>query len=153
MNREDIDVYIIFSGDGHFSSVSQFLRSKLKKTVGIYGIKDAFSQQLKNTASWIKELPGEDEKMRLYYSSILNNLHHLESGNTPEKTIYPTFRATVEAVTKYYKMPYSEVRSALSDMIEKGYISQKDIVTGGKALRILDIDWKKAAQDGIWDKK
>ena len=153
MNRDDIEVYIIFSGDGHFSSVAQFLRSKLKKTVGIYGIKDSFSQQLKNTATWTRELPAEDEKLRGYYSAILNNLQHLEEENTKGKKIYPTFRATVEAVTRYYKLPYKEVRAALCDMIDKGYIAQKDIVTGGKSLRILDIDWKKAIRDGIWSKK
>ena len=153
MNRHDIDVYIIFSGDGHFSSVAQFLRTKHKKTFGIYGIKDAFSQQLKNTATWTKELPGDDENRQEYYCAILNNLDHLKAGNKNGKIVYPTFRATVEAVTKHYRLPYKEVRAALSDMIEKGYIAQKEIVTEGKNLRILDIDWKKATRDGIWDKK
>lgn len=37
--RSDIDTFIIFSGDGHFSSVVSFLKTKCRKEVGIYGVK------------------------------------------------------------------------------------------------------------------
>jgi uncharacterized LabA/DUF88 family protein len=153
MSRYDIDVYIIFSGDGHFPSVAQFLRGKLKKTVGIYGVKDAFSQQLKNTATWIREIPDDTEKLRGYYYPILENIHHLEANNVGGKIVYPTFRATVEAVTKYYKLPYKEVRDALAEMVDSGYISQKEIITEGKELRTLEVDWNKVRADGIWNHK
>ena len=153
MTRNDIEVYIIFSGDGHFASAVQFLRGKLGRTVGVYGVKDAFSQQLQSTATWVREIPDETEKLRGYYFPILKNIHHLESNNLDGRVVYPTFRATVEAVTKHYKLPYKEVRGALAEMIEREYISQKDIRTDGKELKILEVDWKKAANDGIWNFK
>lgn len=51
------DVFIIFSGDGHFSSAASFLVNRCGKTVAVYGIRDCLSTQLKNTASVTVEWP------------------------------------------------------------------------------------------------
>ena len=47
MTRKDIDTFIIFTGDGHFSSVVRFIINQCHKKVGIYGITGALSFQLK----------------------------------------------------------------------------------------------------------
>lgn len=56
---EDTDVFIIFSGDGHFSSVASFLVNRCEKTVVVYGVRDCLSNQLANTASIAIEWPEE----------------------------------------------------------------------------------------------
>lgn len=57
----DTDVFIIFSGDGHFSSVASFLVNRCNKTVAVYGVRDCLSTQLKNTASIASEWPLEED--------------------------------------------------------------------------------------------
>ena len=57
MKSKDIGTFILFSGDGHFNSVCSFLISQLGKKVGVYAIRGAMSNQLKNTASWVELLP------------------------------------------------------------------------------------------------
>ena len=37
-DRDDIDVFVIFTGDGHFTSVASFLKNKCKKEVEIYAV-------------------------------------------------------------------------------------------------------------------
>ena len=54
---DNTDVFIIFSGDGHFSSAASFLVNRCGKTVAVYGIRDCLSTQLKNTASVTVEWP------------------------------------------------------------------------------------------------
>ena len=81
MTANDIDVFIIFSGDGHFSSVVSFLSNKLKKTVGIYGVKGAVSGTLRSTATWLVEIPIEDQTRSLCYKTILMNLKSLEDAH------------------------------------------------------------------------
>ena len=56
---DDTDVFIIFSGDGHFSSVASFLVNRCEKKVVVYGVHDCLSTQLANTASVAFEWPAE----------------------------------------------------------------------------------------------
>lgn len=56
---DDTDVFIIFSGDGHFSSVASFLVNRCEKKVVVYGVRDCLSNQLANTASVAFEWPAE----------------------------------------------------------------------------------------------
>jgi len=53
---ENIDAFIIFSGDGHFSSVVSFIRNRVGKEVGVYAVKGALSSQLRNSASYAEEV-------------------------------------------------------------------------------------------------
>ncbi|MBQ7719594.1 MAG: NYN domain-containing protein, partial [Clostridia bacterium] len=68
VSRPDIDVYVIFTGDGHFSSAVSFIMNRLNKPVVIYAVRDALSQQLRNTASEVFEVPavGVSERRGLF---------------------------------------------------------------------------------------
>ena len=149
INRSDIDAFIIFSGDGHFSSVVSFLCNRCRKEVGVYGVREAVSSQLKNTATWVKEIPVPEEtgSMIGYYYPILQNLKQLEDRPKPS---YPAFKTTCEYVAKYYNLEEEAVRAAMTEMINKGYIYQKDVLVSGRQLRVLYVIWKKAIDDGIW---
>lgn len=66
MTKKNIDTFIIFTGDGHFTSVVRFIINQCRKKVGIYGITGATSSQLKASASWCRELPSDSEIFRTY---------------------------------------------------------------------------------------
>lgn len=56
-----IQQYIIFTGDGHFSNVSAFLKNFEDKVVGIYAVQGTLSQQLRQSASWVEIIEPEGE--------------------------------------------------------------------------------------------
>ena len=150
INRKDVDAFIIFSGDGHFSSVVSFLANRCRKEVGVYGVRDALSSQLKNTATWVKELPSQEDAMIGYYYPILQNLKQLEERPKPS---YPAFRTTCEYVAKYYNLNEESVKAAMTDLINKGYVYQKDVQVSNRQLRVLYVIWKKVIEDGIWNEE
>lgn len=152
MTSSDIDTFIIFSGDGHFSSVVSFLSIKLGKNVGIYGVRDAISNQLKNSASWVIELPSKNAEHLEYYQMILRNLKKLEQTNEGKKRKHrPAFWPTVEAVTKVNNADKEKVAAALRQMIEDGYIYQTTQRIRTKTIKVLNVDWKKVEKDGIFE--
>lgn len=93
----NVEVYIIFTGDGHFTSVTTFLKNRLHKKVVVYGVRESFSSALKQAASeWI-ELPSERSVYIANYRSILQYIAYL---NVHGKGFQPTFWGVIEAVSK-----------------------------------------------------
>ena len=70
LTSDDTDVFILLTGDGHFSSAVSFLKNIYSKEVGIYGVKDAISNQLQNCASWTIEVPYKDQELYKCYFLI-----------------------------------------------------------------------------------
>ncbi len=147
INRSDIDTFIIFSGDGHFSSVVTYLCTRCGKEVGVYGIRDAVSNQLKSVASWVKELPSAETRLQGFFYPVLQNLKQLEKRKKPS---YPSFKATCEYVSRYYDLDSADVDKAMQEMLRLGYLTQSQIQVDGKTLRVLKADWQLAVADGIW---
>lgn len=151
MTSNDIDVFILFTGDGHFNSVANFLISQLGKTVGIYGVRDAVSNQLRNTASWTVMLPSEFDKQIVYYRMILRNLKLIED-NPSKKRSYPSFMPTVENVSRINNVPTAIISDSLRELIEKGYINQvQEKAYGTHLMKVLRVDWNKCRHDGVFD--
>lgn len=154
LSSHDIHAFIIFSGDGHFSSVASFLKNQCGKTVGVYGIKNAVSGQLKNTASWCVELPEDrkEEENKKYYDMILKNLKYLEVNNRGKKKLYPTFWGTVDAVAGYYNVNKDTVTKALRELIDRNYIYQtEEKIDAKKSIKILNVDWALTAREGVYE--
>lgn len=147
INRNDVDTFIIFSGDGHFSSVVTYLCNRRGREVGVYGIRDAVSSQLKNTATWVKELPSSEDRLKGFYYPILQNLKQLELRPKPS---FPSFKSTCEYVARYYELKEQDVRAAMLEMLDRGYLIQTEKNVSGRQLRVLKADWEKATDDGIW---
>lgn len=146
--RSNIDTFIIFSGDGHFSSVVSFLKTKCRKEVGIYGVKGAISQTLRNAADWAIEVSGVDQEFLERAKMILGNLKALQDARGKKK-VRITFWATAEAVAKSYGVDKNEIADALRKLLEKGYLSQRYIRSGTKSVKVIDIDWDKCKKDGL----
>ena len=77
MTKKNIDTFIIFTGDGHFTSVVRFIINQCRRKVGIYGVTGATSSQLKASASWCRELPSDSEIYKTYYKFIVDNFNYL----------------------------------------------------------------------------
>lgn len=149
MFDRNVDAFVLFTGDAHFSSVVSFLVNRCGKEVGVYGVKDSFSQQLKNTASWFVEVtkPVSENPHEVYYKMLFSSLANAESKN--RKNAKPTFQKTVTIVANYHKVPVKDVQKALEKMIEQQYIIRER--TGkSKPSDPLVINWKRCAQNPLF---
>ena len=150
MMRRDIDTFIIFTGDGHFSSVVRFIINQCKKQVGIYGVTNALSAQLKLSASFYHEIPSDSEVYQTDYKLIAQNFDYLtvhrEFGinSTPEKI--------VERISAKHKIEKVEIAKALCQMLDDGYI-YKAIVKDEKhgKLSVLKPNWELLSRDKLWN--
>ncbi len=152
-NSPDISVFLLFSGDGHFNSVTNYLISQLRKTVGVYAVRGAMSTQLRNTASWVELVPKIEDPHLAVYRMILKNLKNLQANaEASGKKLYPSFWATVESVARLNGLRRKDVAEALRSLLEKGYASQNEVtLSEGKKIQTLVVDWKKCKNDGIWN--
>ena len=74
MFAKDIDTFIIFTGDGHFTSVVKFLTNTCKKEVIVYAVRDCLSGMLKSAASKYIEIPTSEEIENMRISMVVNYL-------------------------------------------------------------------------------
>ena len=143
----DIDTYIIFSGDAHFQSVVNYLIQKCGKKVVAYGIKNAFSNQLKLIASEAVELPASEQILEGLYPLIVKNMDYV-SGKF---TIIPTYAATARTLAKEYDIPEELFRAALTDMLEKGLLcTKKQRVGFNQFVSVISANWEALVEAGLW---
>ena len=150
MTGGNIDTYIIFSGDGHFSSVVNFLCVKQEKKVGIYAVRDAVSTTLRNAATWLVEVPLVDRAAMHNYRLIVGNLAALEDAQKKKnKKARAAFWPTVEAVSRQYGVDRDEIADALRQLIDREYVYQTSERIGSKTIKILLVNRDKAKKDGL----
>lgn len=156
MSGSDLSAFIIFSGDGHFSSVASFLRNQCKKTMVVYGVRRAMSSQLRNTASICVEIPNDDkaeDPRQPYFDMIFGNLRFLEDNNRGTQKLYPTFWGTVDAVAAYYNSNRDDVTDAMRYLLERDYIYQTDeTVEPRKTIKVIRVNWELAEREGVYRK-
>ncbi len=144
-----IDAYVIFTGDGHFSSVVSFLMNKCGKEVGIYAVKNAVSTQLSSRATYTRLVPDVSDYERKYRQMVLRSLKALYDKNRGKK-VYPTFNGTVEAAAKYNKVKREAVEEALRGLIRDGYIYQtKETLKNKETLKLIRVNWKAVSRDKL----
>ncbi len=132
---DDIDCFVLFSGDGHFSSVTSFLKNIYGKQVGIYAINGSFSHQLQETSSWSVTLPTEESIMGRYYSLLLEELRKSNVMYTESKLI--------SAVCNEHKHEKaSNLKTALDKLISEKVITTRKI--NDKKGAALFVDWDAA---------
>ncbi|MBE7058627.1 MAG: NYN domain-containing protein [Ruminococcaceae bacterium] len=147
VTNRDIEMFIIFSGDGHFSSAAAFIRNFCNKQVGVYGVKNCISKNLSNSADWTVEVPLESEENENIYNLIFSSLKiTMNKGNKQ-----PTFMKTVESISAKYYVPAAKVKKCVIELIDKGYIIQTTETTKQHdSIRVIRPDWKKIKKDGVW---
>ena len=149
MTRKDIDTFIIFTGDGHFSSVVRFIINQCHKKVGIYGITNALSSQLKLSASWYHEIPSDSENYITYYKIIAQTFDYLTVHR--EFGINATPEKIVERISRKHSIEKVEIAKALCQMLDEGYI-YKAVVKDEKhgKVSILKPNWELLSRDKLW---
>ncbi len=137
LSSDDIEVFILFSGDGHFSSVTSFLKNFYHKQVVIYGVNGSFSKQLRETANTFYTLPTEQDINDSFYKNIFDYLR------TSQK---PTYNDAVTAVLKSNRNASKQkIAQAMKTLMENDVISERAIKSSrGKKQTLLFVDWEKA---------
>lgn len=149
MTSKKTDTFIIFTGDGHFSSVVRFIINICHKKVGIYGITNALSSQLKSSASWYCEIPSDTDAYKTYYKMIADYMSYLtvhrEFG---EKS---TAEKIIERISTKGSIVKKNVSHALSQMIADGYLYKTPSANAkGKKITIIKANWELLERDKIW---
>lgn len=143
----DIDTYIIFSGDAHFQSVIKYLIQKREKKVVVYGIKNAFSNQLKLIASEAIELPASEQILTGLYPLIVKNMDYVAG----KSNIIPTFSATARTLAKKYGISEELFRAALAEMLDKGLLyTKKQRVGFNQFIPVISANWDTLVEAGLW---
>lgn len=138
---------ILFTGDGHFQSVVKYITQRLGRKVIVYGIKDAFSTQLKNVATEAIEVPAKEDVLKSYYPMIVSNLAYI----TEKVNIVPTFQGTTRAVANRNDVPEDLVHAALAEMITKGLVERGTQKVGfNKTIKTIHANWDALVEAGLW---
>lgn len=144
IDDKDIDTYIIFTGDGHFSSVVNFLKNKQKKEVGIYAVNDALSTQLSNVASWIKTVPSEEEVLAPYTKALIEYLKQ-HSGQKQTK------KAILQGANKSGRFNKNILEESLDNLVQEKYIDVRMAYTEKKgSVQAYIPNWEKIEESGIF---
>lgn len=145
--RPEIKTYILFTGDGHFQSVTKYLVQKLRKQVIIYGVLGATSARLKDVATEIHELPATHDVVLSHYKMVIQNMVYAS-----KRDIITTFRGTANAVAKRYDIPQTEAYATIRDMLDKGFLVWKQRrVDFNRTVKVIAADWEKLIQAGLWE--
>lgn len=135
----DVEQVVLFTGDGHFSSVASYLRNFCSKVVGVYGIDRAINKQLEMISDWCVRIPFVNEPYEECRRAILKNLKYVENH-----TKSATFTQTVRIVAENYYLPDDTVEAELKRMIEEGIVysvSERSRWDYKVMLNILKVNW------------
>jgi hypothetical protein len=146
---KEIETFILFTGDGHFSSVAAFLKNTLHKSVIVYGIQDTFSYALKSASTFWHEIPTQSKILLNCTDQILKYLALVEVN---ENRTLSTFKYTTQTVAQRTGLDRDIVHASLHQLIKQGYIEQRiRTLAFQKQLRVLAVNWDKTIRDGLWN--
>ncbi len=140
------DIFIIFTGDAHFDLAIKYLRD-IKKKVIVYGVKHSLSNKLKASANSYVEMPRSNQERQYYYDAILQSLYILK-----KRRKMATYSKTVENVSAHSGVSRERIQTALNDLMNNKYLNMTEKRYKGKKPKILEADWKRLREDGLWDK-
>lgn len=145
IDSEDIDVFILFSGDGHFSSVCSFIKNKVGKQLWVYGIRNSFSKQLQEIATKSCILPTKKELKRRYNRLILE-----EISSNEKKGISSERQKVLQTITPKIKGNQDEILKAMEELLVDGFLSERNILLSRKQRKkILFVDWSKVESERL----
>ena len=143
----EIETFILFTGDSHFLYAVKFLEQVCHKKVIIYGVKGAFSEQLKQIASKAIELPATEELMKNVYPLVIKDMYYVSS----RPNIVPSFMATARSIAGKNDLSEELVRAVLNQMISEGLLYTKNRrVDFNRSIPVLAPDWRKIEEEGLW---
>jgi competence protein ComGC len=138
IQNPSVQQYVLFTGDGHFSSVATFLKTFMDKIVGVYGIPGTLSHQLRECCSWSKLINMVDEEDEVYQMNLLRNFKSIE-----QKGLVATFRKTVEHAARVYGGNENKYELILREMITDGYVTRQAVTMNGNEFMSISPVWEK----------
>lgn len=145
--KNNTKVYVLFTGDAHFTKVVEYLK-ELGKKVMIYGVKYAFSNKLKSEATSYVEMPRQSQEKSHYNELVITSLYKQKLKNRSVVTYWKT----IQCVADYNKVPKDKVKMAVDNLIKQKYLYQEDKkVKRGKVIPVLIADWEKLSKDGFME--
>ncbi|MBQ8742694.1 MAG: NYN domain-containing protein [Clostridia bacterium] len=144
--KPEIKTFIIFTGDGHFSSVVSYLTAKCRKEVAIYAVREALSTQLKNSATYHFTLPDTEQYTQNVKRRIVNAVNELYIRHRSPR---PTFNATVDAISKSDGIPLESVSDAMRELLDSGCLFQRRVkMKDNKVIKVLTVNRTVAKAQG-----
>ena len=148
--KDNVGAYVIFTGDGHFSSAVSFLVTKCRKEVTVYAVRDACSKQLAECATDCRLLPDAERTETGTAGKILRSLAGVYDKNKgKKKKPCPTFWATVETVCRNEGLSRNEVADSLRTLMANGYVYQTKEKINSDMVKVLRVNWQKAREDRL----
>lgn len=151
VHNSDFDIYVLVTGDGHFTNFVAYTKNMRDREVGILAVKGSLSNQLREAASWVQEIAPDTGSCDELANKILKTIANAES-----KGIYPLFSKTVEVGSKYYAENQQKFAAILSQLIERGLITQEEKQVHNAqtdadiTLRVLNPNWELLKKNGYW---
>ena len=68
-----------------------------------------------------------------------------------DRCVIPTFRTTVDAVSKYNEVSPVLIETALEKMLELGYLYQKHTAISFNTVKTIAVKWDMLIRDGLYD--
>ena len=150
LTSKHIDVFILFTGDGHFSSVVNFLRTKCRKEVIVYGPGDATSSQLKKCADKFVSVPTKEDVERHRKKQIIAHIAQLLEEKTNPRILFST---TANTISAKYGIDAESARLLMHALIAEGALrARKQYFNNGKFAKILSLDTQKCQSLGYLKK-
>jgi len=144
--KDDSDVYILFTGDGHFSSVVRFLITKCHKTVGLFGVRDAISSQLREDVSWYIEMPDSTSTLSRLYPAVIDAYEQTQ----------PSVRRGIEGTRELVSLTAKAtgeredlIAKAITEMMRLHYLYEMD-ESKGIGQKTVHMNWERLVLDGLW---
>ena len=136
--KKSPDVFIIFTGDGHFDLAVKYLR-ELNKKVIIYAVKFALSNKLKSSAN---SMPRQTQEQQFYINLIIDSLKRLKNMDK-----VATYWKTVNSVAEYNKISPERIQMTLDGLLNQKYLYEEESEFRGRKQRILKADWKRIEEN------
>lgn len=146
--KNNANTYIIFSGDGHFTSVAAYLKNKKHKRIVVYGIENSTSNRLKSVADECIILPTPEQKNTYYKSIVLTSIDRNVSKYGRKH--YTTFRKTMETVSGYYGIELSVINNVMNEMIQSGVlVKNQELLGKTRKITTISVNWDCANEEGL----
>jgi DNA-binding MarR family transcriptional regulator len=120
-----------------------------RKKVGIYGVKNAISYQLRDSACYYREVPAGAAAFSDYYKMIATRMSYLMVHR--ESPSASTEKEIVAKVAEKNGAPKKAVSIALDQMIKQGYLYRNESGKKNSKNAPLKANWQKLENDGIWE--
>ena len=136
---------ILISGSGNLVPAVRFVKEQPGLHMGIYSVRGTLRATLRQSADWTIELPGDEPSM--FYPLIIKDFEFI-SG----KMIMPTFRTTVNAVSRHYNVSADMVKVSLGKMIDEHYVYRKQrlVPYTFDVINTLVVNWELLIRDGLY---